>query len=66
MTTSISKTTKAESAIKSEEQLQDAITLEKEKHATHASAERFRELERILHDTLGRQDSEAALTLITK
>lgn len=66
MTTNPSKTTKPDTVIKNEEQLQDAINLEKEKHTIVASEERFRELEKILHETLGRQDSENALTILTK
>lgn len=66
MTTTTKKTTLSGSAIKDEEQLQDAITLERKKQNIHASIERSQELEKILHDMLGRQDSETALKLITK
>lgn len=66
MTTNSSKTSSSNSSIKNEEQLQDAIKHEQEKIAPTLQNERFAELEKVLHETLGRQDSENALTLITK
>lgn len=66
MTPSSPKTPASNSSIKNEEQLQDAIELEQEKIAPTVQSERFAELERVLHETLGRQDSENALILITK
>lgn len=66
MTTNPSKTPTSLSPIKNEEQLHEAIKHEQEKTTIPTQNERFSELEKILHETLGRQDSETALTLITK
>lgn len=53
-------------AIKSEEEFHDKIEEAKEKSRTHTDTERYRPLAEALHEKLRLQDSEAALTLVTK
>lgn len=53
-------------AITSEEEFHDKIEEAKEKSHTETNMERFRPLAEALHEKLRLQDSEAALTLMTK
>lgn len=52
--------------IKNEDELQSALTELKEKHTSVTNTERFVAFESSVHELLGRQDSESALTFITK
>jgi hypothetical protein len=54
------------SKIKSEEEFQDIIASERENRTKTDYSTRFENLANALHDALKKQDSEAALTLITK
>lgn len=54
------------SNIRDEDQFQDAITAAKEKSEKSDNHERFISLANEIHSVLTRQDSDAALTLITK
>jgi hypothetical protein len=53
-------------AIKSEEEFHDKLEAAKEKVQSESNMERFAPLADSLHEKLKLQDSEAALTLITK
>lgn len=53
-------------AIRDEDQFQDAIIKEKEKSEKTNNSDRFVILSDEMHSALLRQDSDAALTLITK
>ncbi len=53
-------------AIRDEDQFQDAIIKEKEKSEKSNNSDRFVTLSDEIHSALSRQDSDAALTLITK
>jgi hypothetical protein len=52
--------------IKNEDELQSALTEIKEKHPSSGNTERFVAFEDSVHEMLGRQDSESALSFITK
>jgi type II secretory ATPase GspE/PulE/Tfp pilus assembly ATPase PilB-like protein len=54
------------SSIKDEDQFQDAIIAAQEKSSKIGNHERFAAIASEIHTTLARQDSEAALTMITK
>ncbi|MBX9808969.1 GspE/PulE family protein [Candidatus Gracilibacteria bacterium] len=54
------------SNIRDEDQFQDAITAAKEKSEKSDNHERFTSLANEIHSVLSRQDSDAALTLVTK
>lgn len=54
------------SSIKDEDQFQDAIIAAQEKSSKIGNHERFAAIASEIHATLTRQDSEAALTLITR
>lgn len=56
----------SESSIKNEDQFHDIIHVEQSKKQSKKEVGRFTELENLLHETLGSQDSEKALTIITK
>ena len=62
----MSEKSKNPSTIQSEEQFQDIVIAERATRARVDYSKRFVELEKALHDTLKRQDSDGALTLITK
>jgi len=53
-------------SIKDEEQFHDLVAAEKEKHATKNENKNTEELARRIHEVLARQDSEAALSIITR
>jgi type II secretory ATPase GspE/PulE/Tfp pilus assembly ATPase PilB-like protein len=54
------------STIKTEEEFQDIVASERENRAKVDYSTRFASLANALHDALKKQDSEAALTLVTK
>jgi hypothetical protein len=56
----------SESSIKNEDQFHDIIHVEQSKKQSKKEIRGFTELENLLHETLGSQDSEKALTIITK
>ena len=62
----MSEKTKNPSTIQSEEEFQDIVIAERATRARIDYSKRFMELEKVIHDTLKKQDSDAALTLITK
>jgi hypothetical protein len=54
------------STIADEEAFQDIIATERAKRENTIDVSAFAELEKSIHDALTRQDSELALTLVTK